>query len=84
MARDLALTSMAHTPKMTGATGCEGPISWKASCDPIEEGEEERVISELERGDGRSEDEVKKFEIRDWRSQVGILHNDPQKKLRYP
>lgn len=63
MARDLALMSIAQTPNMTGATGCRGPISWKASCDPIEEGEDERVRRELERGDGRS-GELKKLEIR--------------------
>lgn len=63
MARDLALMSIAQTPKTTGARVCKGPTSWKAS-DPMEEGDDERVRRELERGDGRS-GELKKCEIRD-------------------
>lgn len=49
MAFDLALTSIAHIPKITG--GLLLSKAARSEWDPVEEGEEDLVSLEFERGD---------------------------------
>src|SRR5271154_1647362 len=66
MGLDLALTSIAHIPKITGGLLSKVVASeW----DPIEDGDEDRVRTEAERGDTRS-GEFKKGPRRDCLSHI--------------
>lgn len=79
IALDLALTSMAQIPSTMGGTGggweCLSDAA-TSELESIEEGEEDLVMSELERGDFSVE--LKKAEIRDWRMRVSrsVLFQD--------
>jgi hypothetical protein len=67
MGLDLALMSMAHIPKIMGGLGFSIMAAWSER-ESIEEGDDDRVITELERGDSLS-GEPKKVAILDCRSQ---------------
>ena len=53
MAFDLALTSIAHIPSIIGGRLASTLVA-RSECEPMDDGEEDRVIAELDRCEGRS------------------------------